>query len=85
MKKRKKIEEIKENTFCTQEPQLEFVSNRKLIVDCCDSILEYQPETIKLKFRKFNIRIFGQDLLLCNLNGQSIMITGTIHNVDFTE
>ena len=85
MKKKKKIEKIKETAFCVQEPQLEFVSNRKLIVDCCDSILEYQPETIKLKFRNFNIRIFGKELLLCNLNGQSIMITGTIDNVDFTE
>lgn len=66
-------------------PQLEFISNTKLIIDCCDSILEYQPETIKIKFKNFSIRIIGKDLLLCNLRGQSIMITGTIWNVDFTE
>jgi sporulation protein YqfC len=79
----KKEKLIKSESFAIEEPQLEFSSNRQLVVDGCKSILEYEPETVKLKLYMYNVRIIGHDLILNNLNNETVMITGFIQSLEF--
>lgn len=66
-------------------PIIEFVGRQKMRVDFCQSILEYRSETVKLKFKGFNLRIMGNDLLLSDLQEGSLTVTGNIFSADFTD
>ena len=74
---------VKPDSFAIEEPQLEFSSNRQLVVDGCKSILEYEPETVKLKLYMYNVRIIGHDLMLNNLSNETVLITGFIQSLEF--
>ncbi len=66
-------------------PRVEFIGRNRMLVDFCESILEYRSETVKLKFRGYNLRIIGTDLLLSDLYEGSLTVTGEIFSADFTD
>jgi hypothetical protein len=66
-------------------PVVEFTGREKMRVDFCESILEYRSETVKLKFKGYNLRIMGSALLLSDLQEGSLTVTGNIFSADFTD
>lgn len=64
-------------------PHIEFSGNSGVSVDCCDGILEYEPETVKLRAGKRLIRINGRCLDLCNLTEKTVFIRGTVISLEF--
>ncbi|MBO5213272.1 MAG: YabP/YqfC family sporulation protein [Clostridia bacterium] len=67
----------------TEIPPIEFMGNSQVLVGLCDGILEYEPETVKLRAGKRLIRINGRCLDLCNLSEKTVMIRGVISSVEF--
>ena len=79
----KYTDELKKVTLNT--PRVEFLGRGRMLVDFCESILEYRPDTVKLKFKGYNLRIIGAELLLSDLQEGSLAITGNIFSADFTD
>ena len=63
--------------------RVEFREDREVYVDGCVSVLEYEPETVKLNVGKYNIRIYGTGLHLTSLNDRSIRIDGRMQGLEF--
>ena len=63
--------------------QLEIMGNTSLTAEGCLGVEEYRPETVKLKFESFHLRIFGEDLILSNLHSGSLMVSGRLSGLDF--
>ncbi len=64
-------------------PPIELIGNSRVLVGDCDGILEYEPETVKLRAGKRLIRINGRGLDLCNLTENTVVIRGLIVSVEF--
>ena len=79
----KYVEELKNSL--SNVPKIEFLGRDKMRVDFCESILEYRDETVKLKFKGYNLRIIGADLLLSDLQEGSLTVTVRIFSADFTD
>ncbi|GEM_PF-6790167 len=67
------------------EESVEIFGKDTVFVEGFSKIIEYQSETVKIKYRKYSLRITGENLLLSNMYEKAVMITGTIFNLDFTE
>ena len=65
------------------QSQIEIMGNSRLTVEGCLGVEEYRPETVKLKFKSFSLRIFGENLVLSNLDGGSLMVGGRFSGLDF--
>lgn len=63
--------------------QIEIMGSRRLTAECCLGVEEYRPETVKLKFEGFSLRIFGENLILSNLRGGSLMVCGKLSGLEF--
>lgn len=74
---------MKKQTEKEQIYQIELIGNRRVIVDGCRCILEYEPETIKLDLGAQNVRIVGQRLMLRGLSCRSVLIEGLVSTVEF--
>ncbi|MBO5247918.1 MAG: YabP/YqfC family sporulation protein [Clostridia bacterium] len=64
-------------------PPIELAGNSRILVGACDGILEYEPETVKLRAGKRLVRINGRCLDLCNLSESTVVIRGTVISVEF--
>ncbi len=64
-------------------PPIELIGNSQVLVGACDGILEYEPETVKLRAGKRLIRINGRGLDLCNLTENTVVIRGLVVSVEF--
>ena len=67
------------------EESVEIFEKDTVFVEGFSKIIEYQSETVKIKYKKYSLRITGENLLLSNMYEKAVMITGTIFNLDFTE
>ena len=65
------------------QSQIEIMGNSRLTVEGCLGVEEYRPETVKLKFKSFSLRIFGENLVLSNHHGGSLMVGGRFSGLDF--
>lgn len=65
------------------DPQIEFLGNRQVLVEGCGGILEYEPETVKLRTGKYNIRLNGRDLRLKHLTMGVILVEGCLTGLEF--
>lgn len=61
----------------------EMFSNRKIVIEGCKSIVEYQENYIKLKFKKGFFNIFGADFLITDFDDEKIVIKGKITSIEF--
>ncbi|MBO5221567.1 MAG: YabP/YqfC family sporulation protein [Clostridia bacterium] len=66
-------------------PPMEIAGNSRILVGCCEGILEYEPETVKLRAGKRMLRISGMDLDLCNLTENTVLIRGILDSVAFED
>lgn len=62
---------------------IELFGNSKMFVEGKYSILEYSEEFIKLKLGKNNMQVYGNSLMLHNVNAEGFIITGKISQIDF--
>ena len=67
----------------SETPPIEMTGNSRILVGCCEGILEYEPETVKLRAGKRLVRICGTCLDLCNLTENTVLIRGTLESVCF--
>ncbi|MBQ2933778.1 MAG: YabP/YqfC family sporulation protein [Clostridia bacterium] len=61
----------------------EIFSNKKIVIEGCKSIVEYQENYIKLKFKKGFFNILGTDFLITGFDDEKIVIKGNITSVEF--
>lgn len=61
----------------------EIFSNKKLIIEGCISIVDYQDEYIKLKLKKGFFNISGRDFLITEFNDEKIVLKGNIFSIEF--
>ena len=64
-------------------PQIELYGTSRVIVDDCDGILEYEPQTVKIRAGKRQVRLIGSDLVLCDLANRVVEIRGCIVSLEF--
>lgn len=64
-------------------PPIELVGNSRVLVGACEGILEYEPETVKLRAGKRGVRINGRCLDLCNLAENTVVIRGIVDSLEF--
>ena len=76
---------MKHRSLLSDLPPIEMSGNSRVLVGYCDGILEYEPETVKLRAGKRNIRIVGLGLDLCNLTENTVLIRGLIHSFSFED
>ena len=69
----------------TDTPPIELMGNSRVLLWECDGILEYEPETVKLRAGKRLIRVNGRCLDLCNLSERNVMIRGTVSSLEFED
>lgn len=67
----------------TEIPPIELMGNSQVLVGLCDGILEYEPETVKVRAGKRLIRINGRCLDLCNLSENTVVVRGIVSSVEF--
>lgn len=68
---------------CSELPPIEMMGNSRVLVGACDGILEYEPETIKIRAAKRFVRINGRGLDLCNLTENTVVIRGIVDSLEF--
>ncbi len=66
-------------------PPIELLGNSRVTVGACDGILEYEPETVKLRAGKRFVRVNGRGLDLCNLTESTVVIRGTVDSLEFED
>ncbi len=62
---------------------IEMFSNKKLIIDGCYGIEDYQNNYIKLKIKKGNISLTGNDFLILSFDNEKIDIKGNFLSIEF--
>ncbi len=61
----------------------EIFSNKKIIVEACQSIVDYRSEYIKLKLKKGFLNIMGNEFLITAFDDEKIVIKGNILSIEF--
>jgi len=74
---------MKQRAERSPRPLIELEGNRQVLIGSCEGILEYEPETVKLRAGKRLLRICGRGLDLCNLAENSVVIRGTVVSLEF--
>ncbi len=61
----------------------EIFSNKKIIVEGCQSIVDYRSEYIKVKLKKGFLSIVGNEFLITAFDDEKIIIKGNILSIEF--
>ena len=64
---------------------IELLGNNRLVLDGEFTIIEYTEENIKLKIKKGFVEIYGIRLVINNINDESLIITGKIILLEFSQ
>ena len=64
-------------------PQIELSGSARVVIGDCDGILEYEPETIKVRAGKRYVRVCGTGLTLCDLSDNAVLIRGNVVSLEF--
>lgn len=67
----------------TNNTHIEMFSNKKIILDGCTSIFDYQNDYIKLKLKKGHITVLGTDFSITDFENEKIIIKGKISSIEF--
>lgn len=65
---------------CTR---MEWTDNRRVLMDGCCEILEYEDDRVQVAVAGGSVRFWGQKLQLNCLTADSILITGQVQSVEF--
>lgn len=61
----------------------EIFANKKIIIEGCQSIVDYQNNYLKLKLKKGFLNILGSEFLITTFDDQKIIIKGNIMSIEF--
>lgn len=76
----------KEDVFSTQMikgSHTEIFSNKKMIIEGCRGIVDYQDNYIKLKLKKGYLSIIGTEFLIQTFEDEKIIVNGNIISLEF--
>lgn len=71
------------NTEIISGVHTEIFSNKRIIIEGCHNIIEYQENYIKLKLKKGFLCVFGTCFLISAFEEQKIIIKGNINSIEF--
>ncbi len=78
-----KNDEELSNYQIANESRTEIFSNKQIIIEGCQKILDYQDTYIKLKLKKGNISLLGEQFVIGNFFEEKIIIKGIISSIEF--
>lgn len=61
----------------------EIFSNKKIIIEGCQSIVDYQNDYLKLKLKKGFLNIMGNEFLITAFDNEKIVVKGNILSIEF--
>ena len=61
----------------------EIFLNKKIIIEGCQSIVDYKNDYIKLKIKKGFLNIFGNDFIITSFDNEKIVVKGNIASIEF--
>lgn len=87
-KKKDKINLIKDsddilNSEFLLGSHIEIYSNKKILIEGCLGIIEYQKNLIKLRLKKGFLTLGGSDFLVLSFDNIKIDIKGNIQSLEF--
>lgn len=77
------------NSFIPEEipelitPHIELCSQNRAIVEGCKGVLQYTSDTVRLNCKNVIVSFCGENLSLCNLNNETITVTGKISGLNY--
>ncbi len=67
----------------SNEPKIEMLGNREIIVDGCKGVVEYGENLIKLNTGEYVLSILGDELVIKSFDGSVAVIGGKIAEITF--
>ncbi len=67
----------------TDAPRIELCGNRRVLVEECQSILEYDENCIRLRTAVGTVRFTGCDLCMHCRSPEGALITGRLSSIEF--
>jgi len=71
------------NTEIVGGTHIEIFSNKKIIIEGCQSIVDYQNDYLKLKLKKGYLNVLGKEFLITAFDNEKIVIKGNIVSIEF--
>lgn len=65
------------------EPKIEMLGNREIIIDGCKGIVEYGENLIKLNTGEYVLSVLGDELIIKSFDGSVAVISGKIAEITF--
>ncbi len=88
MARRKKEKQHNKNKFLSEmfydEPRIEMLGNREIIVDGCKGVVEYDETTIRLSLGECVLSLCGDDMIIKSFDSEVAVICGRICGISFT-
>ncbi len=69
--------------FFVDEPKIEMLGNREMIVDGCKGVVEYGETLIKLSLGENVLSLSGDNLVIKSFDSSVAVITGLICDISF--
>ena len=65
-------------------PIIQLYSNKKIIVEGCYGINEYNNDVVKINLPRGQLIVFGRDLEIINMEEKTVIIKGILHSFEFS-
>lgn len=65
------------------EPKIEMLGNREMIIDGCKGVVEYDETIIKLSLGEYVLSLSGDNLLINSFDNSVAIISGQICEISF--
>lgn len=65
------------------EPKIEMLGNREMIIDGCKGVVEYDETIIKLSLGEYVLSLSGDNLLINSFDNSVAVISGQICEISF--
>lgn len=69
--------------FFADEPKIEILGNREMIIDGCKGVVEYDETIIKLSLGEYVLSLSGDNLLINSFDNSVAIISGQICEISF--
>lgn len=86
MARKKEKNQLKKNLvseFFADEPKIEMLGNREMIVDGCKGVVEYNETLIKLSLGENVLSLSGDNLIIKSFDSSVAVISGQICDISF--
>jgi sporulation protein YqfC len=64
-------------------PRITMLGNKQILIENHKGIIEYTTTLVRIKINKGHLIIFGQNLVLGNLQIEQILVEGTVEEVKY--